>query len=234
MSYGYKFNKEGEIIGEIDTLRYSALDSWMKSKSSYRGRYYEGKSFATPETMFGHIMHKALENGEVVLEGIPRHTKTEYNIEILLPRSDIRIGGCIDSFDPKGLSLLDYKFSHRNKDGKAPWDQVKVTRHMQLVFYSLLVKLKHEKVNPYTKLIWVETTFGRNSIEFDGHILEGDTRELKLTGKYEVFNRRIAKWELDALIKIIKRCAAEIEEDFNQYKNAPELSNIQGPVPALP
>lgn len=217
MPYGFTFSKDTrEITGEQDTLRYSALDCWLKSKPAYRERYYGGSNLVTAETVFGHKIHHAIENGETVLEGLPRYSKSEYNIEVEV--DGVRIGGCLDSFDPEKFSFLDYKSSHRNKDGKAPWDNVRVAKHMQLVFYSLLVKKKHGKVDPWTKLVWIETEFGKSTKEFDGHILEGQTRELFLTGNFQVFNRRIAEWERAKLRETIVRCSKEINEDFSKWK----------------
>lgn len=217
--YGYTFSKDTrEITGEQNVLRYSAYDCWLKSKSAYRGRYYRGKSFETPETVFGHKMHKKIEEGEIVLPGLPVYPAHE--VDILANLGDVKIGGCIDTLDPDTLQFLDYKFGHRNKDGKAPWDNVKVHKHRQLIFYTLLVKLKHGHYNPETALIWVETAFKNRAMEFDGHMLEADTRELELTGKFEIFERRIAKWELDKLVMDIKRVAEEIRADFEEFKKS--------------
>lgn len=220
--YGFKRNLDGQITGEIDTLRYSALDSWLKSKDGYRKRYYEGQSFQTPETVFGHKIHQAIEKGEIVLPGLPRHRRSEYNIEVSVgtKKSPVKIGGCIDSFDPETLAFLDYKCSHLSKDGKAPWSAVKVAKHMQLVFYSLLIKAKHKKVAPVATLIWIGTEFKQKAVEFAGHTLVADSRELSLTGNWHAFPRRIAQWERDHLLEIILRSAKEIEEDFTKYKEA--------------
>ena len=222
MIFGYTFDKEGSPTGGQDTLRYSALNTWLSSKESYRKRYYEGLSISTPEMIFGHQIHRRIEEGEVVLPGLPRYPKAEYNIEVAIgPKNNqIKIGGCIDSFDPKTLSFLDYKSGHLSKEGKIPWSAVKVSRHMQLVFYSLLIKKKHGKVDPYTKLIWIETACKKKTVLFQGHELEAESRELSLTGRYEVFTRRIAEWERSVLVKTIKRCAVEISEDFANYKRA--------------
>ncbi len=93
---------------------------------------------------------------------------------------------------------------------------------MQLVFYSLLIKKKHSKVNPRVYLIWLETAFGKDSREFAGHVLEAENRKLSLTGKWVAFPRRIAEWERAALVKVIKREAVAISEDFIRYKKARE------------
>lgn len=222
MTYGYTRSKEGnEITGETDRLRYSALNLWLSSKSAYRKRYYEGQSVSTPEMIFGHKVHTMMEDKKAVtahpfLSQLPRYPVSEKNIELTV--DGVKIGGCIDSFDPDTFSFLDYKSSHLSKDGKVPWNVVKVAKHMQLVFYSLLVREKFGKVDPNVLLVWIGTEFVKKSQEFAGHVLEAESRELALTGQFEVFKRRVAKWETDALKKIIKKAAEDISIDFIQYK----------------
>lgn len=221
-TFGYTFSKEDRhITGEQSVLRYSALDCWLKNKDAYRKRYYEGQEFQTAEMVFGHRVHKSMELKSVVkkdplLSQLPRYSRSEYNIEEKL--EDIKIGGCLDSFEKETFSFLDYKSSHLSKDGKIPWDNVRVAKHMQLVFYSLLVFLRHGKVDPWVKLIWLETAFRKKSIEFEGHTLSTETRELYLTGKFKVFKRRIYKYELDHLRGVILNAAEEINKDFISYK----------------
>lgn len=222
MVYGHTFNKDGEITGKLTTLRYSAYDTWLKSKDAYRKKYYNGEGFTTAETVFGHEMHKLMQNGRrwrvhPILKNLPRFDVPEKNIVLTLP-GNVRIGGRLDSFDPSTQSFIDYKFSHRNKDGKAPWDAVKVARHRQMVFYSILICRKFNRVDPYTRLVWVETAFKKNQVEgFAGHTLESDSRELVLTGEFQVFKRRIAKWEREAMEANIIKVAKEIDEDYHKF-----------------
>lgn len=228
MNYGFTFDTDGNKTGVLTTLRYSAYDTWCKSPSSYRDKYYEGETFVTPETVFGHEMHKIMEKPHLreihpILKDVPCYAKCERDITLTL--SGVKIGGRIDSMDLKKGSIIDYKFGHRNKEGKVPWDSVKVARHRQLVFYSILVKEKDGVVDPWTRLVWIETAFETSKHEFEGHILEGQTKKLQLTGNFEVFKRQIFKWERDKMKADIIRVAKEINEDF-MNKAASELGKL--------
>lgn len=222
-SFGYTFSRnERAVTGEQDVLRYSALDTWLKSKDSYRKRYYEGATFGSAEMTFGHEIHKLMEDPEQVkahpiLSQVPRYERSEYNI--VVPLDDFKIGGCLDSIDLETFAFLDYKSSHRNKEGKVPWDNVRVAKHMQLPFYSVLVRSLHGKVDPNVLLVWLETAFKNKTKEFDGHTLTASSRELELTGEFKVFKRRVFKWELDSLEKVIIKSAGEINDDFTKYKH---------------
>lgn len=221
MIFGYKFNKDGTIKGENDTLRYSGFSLWCKNKDAYRNHYYKGVSLHTPETVFGSVIHKLMEDPEEVqkhpiLSKVLRYETSEYNIEV--PFENFKIGGCLDSFRLETFSFLDYKSSHLSKDGKVPWDKVKVAKHDQMPFYSLLIEEKHGEVDPYCHLIWIETAFKNKTKEFEGHILSTQSRDLELTGHFETFKRRIAQWERDLMRKRIKQAAQEINDDFINWK----------------
>ena len=222
LTFGYKFNQETrEVRGEQDRLRYSALATWLASPDQYRKRYYQGETFYNKEMAFGHVIHKTMEDKVAVslhpvLSKLPQMPVSEYNIE--LEAGGIKIGGCLDAFDPETFSFLDYKSSHMTSTGKAPWDKVRVAKHMQLVFYSLLIKKAHGKVDPYTQLVWIETDWIPEEYQIGSRNIVAAGDKLQLTGKFEVFKRRIAQWERDALLKTIKKAAVEIDEDFNNWK----------------
>ena len=223
MKFGYTFNQQTkEKTGELTALRYSAFDTWMKSPHAYRERYYGGASFVTPETIFGNEMHKIMEKESTykahpILSQLPRYSKSEK--EIIIDIGGVKIGGRIDSFDPKDLKFVDYKFGHRNKDGKPPWDAVKVAKHRQLVFYSILIESKYGKVARHSNLVWIETRW-KEPMMFHNVMLNSQSKELELTGEFKVFKRMITKWEKEKMIEDIIRVAHEINEDFQKQSGA--------------
>lgn len=202
-------------------LSYSAISLWRKSKDQYREKYYEnGPSFETVETIFGNHIGRLMENPEEVakhpvLSTIPNYPVKEH--PIIVEIGGVKIMGYLDQFHDEKLAFIEMKTGHPNKDGKAPWDRVKVMKHDQLPFYSLLIEKKYGKVEPYCQLVWLETAFQKKSKEFAGHVLEAEGRELVLTGKVEVFKRRIAKWERERIEKMIVDTAAEISADYTKY-----------------
>jgi len=200
-------------------LSNSSYTLWRSSKEQFRKRYYENQEgFQTKETNFGKKIAKMLENGEFVNDKIIIYPNPEYRIyEELEP--GLMLLGYLDSFDPETCSILEYKTGRLSNKGKVPWDNLKVRKQKQLVFYSLLSQLKHNKVNPKTTLQWIETELKDDTREFDGHILTAGKSKLSLTGKVETFEREIAQWEIDNLKEDILLAAKEITEDYKIWKN---------------
>lgn len=193
-------------------LSWSAFDLWNKNKDAFRRRYYENEAPPeTVETIFGKKMAKIFEEDKSIVG-----SETEILVEL---EPGLMLRGFLDSFDESTLTITEFKTGHKNKDGKEPWDNVKVRKHGQLVFYSLLVKLKYGKVNPNVYLKWYETAFKDNTIEFNGHKLSGKTKELELTGYEKTFKRRIAKYEIDNMKEQIIKVANEITKDYEERIN---------------
>jgi hypothetical protein len=204
-------HKDGSFTNK-DTLSYSGYDLWKKNREGYRRRYYENeKPFETAETIFGKTAHEEFEKTSVGAE-------TELRGKIAAGDWSVRLLGYLDSFDEKTLNIRDHKTGHLDRKGKVPWDRVKVQRHKQLVFYSLLVLLNFGKFCRTSCLDWHETEYGKDAREFDGHVLEGQTGELRLTGRVESFRRKVYGYEVEALRKDIINTAKEIHEDYKDYK----------------
>lgn len=199
-------------------LSYSAYSLWKSSKEQFRKRYYLNETiFETKESLFGKLIAKKLEDGEIVNKDIIVYDTPEHRIYVdLVP--GLKLLGYLDSYDSEKHAIAEYKTGRLSNKGKVPWDNLKVRKHKQLVFYSMLVQLKHEWVEPKTHLQWLETKVGKETREFDGHILEGKTEKMKLTGKVETFEREIAQWEIDNLKEDIILTAKEISEDYKLWK----------------
>lgn len=192
-------------------LSYSAYNLWKTNKDEFRRRYYEGKpSINTQEIIFGKKIAKQLEDDPTIIG-------SETRIQVTL-KNGLKLLSYLDSFDEKTFSIVEYKTGHLSKDGKCPWTALKVAKHKQLDWYSMMVKKKYGKVNPTVTLIWLETAFGQKSITFNGHELTDQSRELHLTGKQEIFTRKIPQWQRDALEKDIIKTAREITEDYIAYE----------------
>jgi len=202
-------------------LSYSQYTIWKSSKDSYRKRYYLKEApFTSPETLFGNKIGDMVENEEHmdddVVSQIINYPCKEYKVET--EHEGLQLLGYIDQFDDKELRIMEMKTGHKNKQGKSPWDRMKVRKHKQLVFYSMLVKLKHGTVHEEVILQWLETEFAQDSREFDGHTLTTKSRNLKLTGNIETFKRTIKDWEIDNMLEDVLLVAAEITEDYELWK----------------
>lgn len=199
-------------LSERNTISWSAYDLWRKNKEGYRKRYYENeKSFETTETIFGKGIAETLEK---------ESKNAEYRIEVQM--DGFKVQGYLDLFKPEKIGFTEFKTGHANKEGKPPWDRVKVARHGQLVFYSMLLREKFGKVDPVCHLIWLETAFKNKMMEFAGHTLQAPTKELYLTGKVKKFRRVIRKWEREKLKRELLKTVKEIHEDYKRYKKVHE------------
>jgi len=195
-------------------LSYSAYSLWKKDKEAFRRRYYDNeKPFETAETIFGKSIATHLEELKSI-DGLTVYSHPEYKIEVEL--NGLNILGYLDSFDPARFRFKEFKTGHLNPQGKAPWDKVKVQKHEQLVFYSMLIEMRHGRVDPLCELSWMETEFVNKSMKFEGHILHAESRELRLTGKIQTFKRKIFKWEREKLKKEIIKIAKEISDDYKK------------------
>ena len=198
-------------------LSYSAFTLWRSDKNRFRNKYYLGiDDFNTAETIFGKKIAKTLEDGEKI-EGVADYEKAEKRIEAKLEEG-LKLLGYLDGFTEETLEIVEIKSGHLSKDGKVPWDRLKVRRHKQLPYYCLLVKLKYGKYNPLVKLQWLETQFLQETREFNGHILTAQTRKLQLTGRVETFEREIEEYELDKMTEEIILTAKEISEDYTLWQ----------------
>lgn len=220
-------------------MRYTAWSTWRQSKDAFRKRYYYGESIPqTAQVVFGHKVAKEMESNP----GIPG-SETQITTTLRTTGSKtLKVQGHLDSFDKETNTIIEYKTGHLDPKGEDRWSNLAVKRHKQLDFYSLLVKEKFGSVNPWVKLIWLETEFTPEKITFfDGSVLEGRTNRLQLTGREEVFNRRIAEWERKLIKKDLFLTAKEIEYDWRRHKqenlgdySAVPFSDSEGRTPEKP
>lgn len=219
-------------------LSYSAWSLWSKNRDQFRDRYYEGKKgFSTLETVFGKEIGKMLEDNHGDLAHVPRYSEPEYDISIDIEwdGTTVRILSYLDSFDPEECQILEYKTGHLSKDGSVPWDQTKVENHKQLDWYSMAVNEQHGRVHPECVLVWMETDWMEDFIEYKGRKYSKGKR-LKLTGKVEIFKRYIYDWQRTKIKQEIIKAAREISADYKRWLNSrDELlgTNVSQEEPAV-
>lgn len=208
-----------------DYLSFSSMQLWQQSKDNFRKKYYEDTdtyNLDTVYTRFGKKIAEDLEDPEKkaadpVLAKIPFYKIPEYPIQIEI--DGVPIKAYLDSFCPNKKAILEYKTGIK-KDGKPAWDALKVQKWDQLPLYSLLVKEKFGKVQPTTKLVWMETEWAPTVRPEVGLMEERFTPDLQLTGRVEVFKRKIEEWEHIRMRQLIKKIAEEVTEDYGRYKQA--------------
>lgn len=193
------------------------MSLWLKNKDDFRKRYYlNAPDRNSPEMDFGKAIAKLLEDSDPSVAHVPRLPVPEQAFVVEI--DEVPVKGYIDTFDPETKQFFEYKTGHLDRSGNVPWDMVKVRKHPQLTLYSLAIEVKYGSVENVCKLIWLETQFKKKKHTFAGIELEGESRELELTGRMEVFERDIKKWERTRMRKLIRKVAEEISNDFQTYK----------------
>lgn len=201
-------------------LSWSSVDLWRKSKEQYRSRYYRNEEQPdSPEMRFGKKVAKMLEDRAFdeypFLKDVMKLPVSEH--QILVDIGGIPVKAYLDMYDPATHSFLEFKTGKKKPDGMPRWSPVEVAKHDQLPFYSLLIEESEGEVENMTHLVWLETEFEMKTVEFDGHALEGSSRELRLTGQVEVFPRKIEKWERARMKDLLIKTANEITDDYEVY-----------------
>lgn len=201
-------------------LSWSSFNLWNTNPEAFRSHYYYGvKRPENPEMRYGSALASMLEIGAKgpILDKIPRYPVSEYKIETEV--AGVPVLAFIDSFHPGSCKFLEYKSGHKNRKGEVPWDAVKVRKHGQLPFYAAAIKAEQGKVHSDTKLVWIETevetlqeTFGKITLESAG------AGRLRLTGRIEVFPRRITEWEVSRMEDLIRTAALEISKDYTAFE----------------
>mgnify|MGYP003441808021 CR=1 FL=1 len=216
-------------------ISYSAMELWLRDPDAYRARYYLGEPyFSTPYTEFGNVVGGALEHRQwdhpvlqPVRGKVPQGTHPEHKLEVEI--AGVPVLSYLDDFHLQDFSIEEYKTGIRDRDGKAPWDRVKVRKHKQLTLYTLMVKAKYGQWNPHIKLTWMETEWARivEPVMFGSTVIEESKLGLRLTGHVETFHREIAEWELDRMEKIIRKTAEDISKDYQLWKNKTKLPSLR-------
>lgn len=202
------------------------MDLWGRDPDAYRKRYYLNEPyFSTPYTEFGNVVGKALEERDwdhpvlqPVVGKVPQQTHPEHRIDVEI--LGVPVMGFLDDFNLETKAIEEYKTGIRDKEGKPPWDRIKVRKHKQLTLYSLMVREKYGSWNPNIQLTWMETEWANISeeINFGGNIIQDHQMGLRLTGYVKTFPRLMREWELDRMAQIIRSTAEEISEDYQLWQ----------------
>ena len=126
----------------------------------------------------------------------------------------------LDSFDPDTLEILEYKTGIKSKEGKDPWNRVKVRKHTQLSIYTLGVNEKFGSYNPNIRLVWMETKWSTVDLvqTFGSKTFNQRVPGLRLTGHIQEFERVIQDWEIERMKKLIRKNAEDISNDYKKWK----------------
>lgn len=130
---------------------------------------------------------------EAVGEIVPKLSIMEHKIETKI--NDTNLLMYLDSSDGVGDIFYEYK------TGKEPWDEVRVIKHDQLLFYACGIYLKYKTI-PKCKLFWIET----EDVEQEN----GDIK-IRYTGLVEQFEREFTAEEIVNMLHRIQMFIVELE-----------------------
>lgn len=223
-----------KLILPKEYLSWSQLNLWLSNKERYRKEYFENtEKLDTKYLRFGKGFAKLMEDivkdpsllksKMWVMENLgmdltsPEHVDFVNNLKWYdTPEFEIRcevlgvpILSFIDSYN--SIDNLFYEF----KTGKNPWDQSKVQKHDQLVFYAMALKHSKGKTPESCELHWIQTKEGtRESVDF---WRESSSNKIHITGKIQHFHREFDEREVDRLEDLLLKSAEEISEAYQEF-----------------
>ena len=180
-------------------ISFSQYTLFISSPKAYYEKYGEGKvSHGTKYQSFGKRLMEDLEFGTEI-KGIPTPLKNlvksgivEYEMTVESKHIEKDLFGIVD--------VIQENYSHFSeiKTGKHPWTESKVKKDEQMLFYALMINLKH-KIIPVADLVWAETRDTE-----DGGII--------FTGQVKVFRREFTLEELVDFAKKVNVVVKNIAE----------------------
>ena len=179
-------------------LSYSQFALFKSSPKAYYEKYgLDKKTYGTKYQNFGKKLMEDLEFGEV--KGVPKEMRDLVRNGIVEKEITVRpkflekdLFGIIDVISD------DYKKFYEIKTGKHPWEEVKVLKDEQMLFYALMINLKYNLI-PSATLVWVET-------------VDADDDNVVFTGEVKQFIREFTLDELVAFQQEVYKVANEISE----------------------
>ena len=190
-------------------LSWSQMNCWLSNPERYRREYFENSDKLDSRYLrFGKGMAKMIEEGKhkELLPDLIVYDSPEYEIrtEIL----GVPILSFLDTYDSKNNIFREYK------TGKHPWDQSKVQKHDQLLFYATALKFATGNMPEYCDLDWIETKEG--TMEVDDFWRENENI-INTTGRIVSFHREFDEREITRMEDLIVKVAEDISEAYQNF-----------------
>lgn len=196
-------------------LSWSQLDLWHKNKDRYRREYFEnGKKLDTKYLQFGKGIAKLIEEGKhkELLPDLVVYEKPEFEIRTTI--RGVPVLCYLDSYGDK--DGLIYNTFREYKTGKVPWDQARVQKHGQLLYYAAALKAATGECPWSCDLDWIETT---ESVQDADDFWAQVDKKLAITGKIKSFHREFDEREVERMENLIEQTAKEISAAYEAFIN---------------
>jgi hypothetical protein len=198
-----------KILLPRNYLSWSQMTCWLSNPERYRREYFEhSEKLDNKYLRFGKGMAKMIEEGKhkELLPDLVVYDCPEFEIRTTV--NGVPILSYLDSYDSKSGNFLEYK------TGKHPWDQSKVQKHDQLLFYATALKFGLQKTPEYCDLVWIETKEGTMEVDDFWHENENI---INVTGRITSFHREFDERELERMENLIVKVAEEISEAYQNF-----------------
>lgn len=196
-------------------LSYSQIQLWKSSRDRYIQLYFNGRDelrLNNSGLAYGKIVADALEQGtetndlltDTAMSLIIKYDirDQEISTEIKTKHGYIGVIGRPDTMDSVTKAFREYK------TGRVKWTEGKAQKHPQMIFYAMLIYLKHGVILEEAYLDWIET------IEEDGQV--------KPTGRVMTFHVTFTFQQIMECIAMTSRVAKEIEIAWASHIPPPE------------
>lgn len=222
-----------KIILPKPHLSWSQMDIWEHNPERYKREYFENaKKLDTRFLQFGKGIAQTVEelcelqtklgSKKLALKELVKTKKLDYDTESVL--RELETDGISEykiECEIEGVPILSYVDKYRDwenefreyKSGKHPWDQAKVQKHGQLLFYAVGLRKKIGKMPDGCWLDWIETAESSGEKE-DFWVAN---KKLALTGKIKSFRRTFDERELEKMEARIVKVAEEISVAYQKW-----------------
>lgn len=190
-------------------LSWSQMSCWLSNPTRYRKEYFEaGEKLDTKYLRFGKGIAGLIEEGKhkELLPDLVVYDKPEFEIKTVV--AGVPVLSYLDSYDSVNNVFREYK------TGKLPWNQSRVQKHDQLVFYATALKWSVGKMPEYCDLDWIQTKEGGVELE---DFWRSNERQINVTGLIKEFHREFDEREVERMENLIVKVATEISEAYLKF-----------------
>jgi len=216
-------------------LSWSQLSLWLSNPERYKKEYFDnadrldtrylrfGSGFAQLVEDLCTLMER-ISNRQMAIEELSKEYPMTENMKAVL--MELEING-ISEFEIRTkvmnivpcFSKLDKYIEKENaireyKTGLVPWNQAKVQKHDQLVFYATMLKWIGKPIPEYCDLDWIETKeTQKEKVDF---WRDGD-KVLDVTGRIISFHREFDEREIERMEQLIVKVAWDISDAYQTH-----------------
>lgn len=202
-------------------LSYSQYMLWNSDPERYKAQYFDGRDtgYTNSGQTYGKIVADALEanreTGDLLTDAamllLPKYDVADKQIDAEFKEKGgrwLRVIAKPDSFNSMTHEFMEFK----TWKGKNPWTQTKAQNHIQMIWYAVVIWLKHGTMLDHAHLAWIETE---------------DTDEgIKPTGRVDTFEVTFKPEDYYQFQAKMLKTAHEIEQAWAAHETKPWITTF--------